>query len=157
MRNQHRQLGVLRERINAELARSSIAGARREFELLAESLHAHFRVEERFVFSAIRGLGPSAAQLIDELMDEHRALTGQLSALHDELAGGNGFAFAVRLEALMKALASHEEREEGVVGQAGGHGDGEPDGDGRSGTRSEPSQGTLRQPAGAARSSWLSR
>ncbi len=116
--DQHRQLLKLRNRVTAEIARPSVPGARAAFSEFAEALEAHFGVEERIYFPAVRGLDKELRAAVDALVVEHRELRLRVTDLTAGFESGNGFVCLIKLESLIDQLKHHERREEDLIALA---------------------------------------
>jgi iron-sulfur cluster repair protein YtfE (RIC family) len=116
---QHHRLAELRGRVTEEIQARSVAGARSAFTDFSGALEAHFGVEEKIYFPAVRGLDDQLRTAVDGLLAEHRKLRIRVRDLTQRFESGNGFACLVVLQALIDELEEHEQREEAVMVQAG--------------------------------------
>lgn len=116
---QHARLEELRERVTVELVNLSLASACTEFEVLAEALEAHFRVEERVFFPAVHGQGGALGQDVEALVREHQSLRQRIGTVRSHFAASNGLACAITLDKLIQELQRHEREEERVMARVG--------------------------------------
>jgi iron-sulfur cluster repair protein YtfE (RIC family) len=57
-------------------------------DFFANNLVAHFRAEEEVLFPRIRGLVPESAEIVEQLMDEHRQLRDAVAQLDTDAGLG---------------------------------------------------------------------
>ncbi len=115
--SQHRQLDAFFAAV-VRAARSGVpADAQGAFLRFRDALYAHFSLEERTEFPALRGLRPDLGVELDALVAAHAAFQGELERLRLSLAASDGEAFR-RLDALGARLAAHEETEERLFEQS---------------------------------------
>jgi hypothetical protein len=88
-----------------------------------DALEAHFEIEERQYFPAIRCLRPQAGELLAVLCSDHDELRGELKAVSSLLAAGDHESSSERLASLIARLADHETSEEQLFEDAVGHTD----------------------------------
>ena len=108
--NQHSQLDDFRSDLCASATGTQAPVA---CERYRRALSAHFELEEGMFFPALRGHAPQYAEALQELCDEHHALSEELASVHDGLvAGGQTRDAAVEaLDAFLTRVRAHERRE----------------------------------------------
>jgi hypothetical protein len=112
---QHRQLDDFVVLLAAALDAGEARAARVAYERFASALAAHFELEERFYFPALRGLRPALGPELEALEGEHHSLGEHLARLGQLADAGDCAACATHLERLAGELAEHEGREEGLL------------------------------------------
>ncbi len=114
----HEQLGTFSELVRNWVEQGSLQNARLSFMRLCDALHAHLNVEDQQFFPAIRGLKPSLAPELAQLVREHADFRVAMDELRDLLARGSAEAFVLRFEEFCDALSDHEVREERIIERA---------------------------------------
>jgi hypothetical protein len=112
---QHRQLDDFVIVLAAALDADDAGAARVAYERFASALEAHFALEERFYFPALRGLRPALGSALEALEGEHQALGERLAGLGRLAEAGDCAACLGLLERFAGELAEHEGREEGLL------------------------------------------
>ena len=115
MASQHRKLKALRDEIRRSLSSRSLPRAERSFGRFVDVLVAHFSVEERIYFPAVRRSWPHLAANLEDLEQDHARILGQAGSVREAFAGGNGFECAIALDVLLHEVVRHESVEEALM------------------------------------------
>jgi len=112
IRGQHRRLEPLFVQLSRALASGIGRDAQTEAFRLDGAIRAHFLLEEKVAYPAIRGLCSQRDTELEALVEDHRALGGRLQDIIDRILEGRLDLAAQRLEKYQLALNAHESREE---------------------------------------------
>jgi len=110
---QHRALNMLYQEIIKALGAES--DVRLPFLRFRDALEAHFDLEDRVFFPAIRGLRQHLSEPVADLGREHEEIRSSLQQLEDRLATQGPIAWSQDLERLADAVSGHEAREEQLL------------------------------------------
>jgi hypothetical protein len=114
----HEQLETFSALVRSAVEQGSLQNARLSFMRLNDALEAHFAVEDEHFFPAMRGLKPSLAPELAQLVREHADFRVAMDELRDLLARGSAEAFVLRFEEFCDALSDHEVGEERIIRRA---------------------------------------
>ncbi len=115
IQTQHRRLEPLFEELSSALA----SGINREAQTAAfrldGAIKAHFLLEEKIIFPAIRGLPLRDEDELEALADDHRGLGRALQTVIDQILDARFELAAQSLEKCWLAVRDHEHREEAFL------------------------------------------
>ncbi len=112
---QHRRLEPLFEELSSALASGSSRDAQTAAFQLDGAIRAHFLLEEKIVFPAIRGLRSQDDTELEALAKDHRGLGVELQAVIDLILEAQLDLAAQSLEKCWLAIKDHETREEAFL------------------------------------------
>jgi len=115
IQGQHRRLEPLFEQLSRALANGVSRDAQTEGFRLDGAIRAHFLLEEKIVFPAIRGLCSQSEAEFDALVEDHRVLGDALHDVIDRILEGRLDLAAEALEKYHLAVKEHEAREEAFL------------------------------------------
>jgi hypothetical protein len=109
---QHRHLNEIYDALLAALGRGIARETGDALRRFADALRAHFDLEEGTHFPALHGLRPEVEPELTELVLEHRRFRSDLDRLAELFETEQVDALSSGIDALGRATATHEEREE---------------------------------------------
>ena len=116
--SQHEQLHTLAAMVSSSVERGSLRSARLAFTSFSAALESHMTLEDQTFFPAIRGLSPSLAPHLAQLIAVHAGFRQRLDDLHELLARGSAEEFRRGFDGFCSDFAQHEVREERIVAGA---------------------------------------
>ena len=115
IQGQHRRLEPLFEQLSSALASGVSRDAQTAAFRLDGAIRAHFQLEEKIVFPAIRGLCSQNDTGLEALVEDHRGFGVALQAIIDQILGAQLDLAAQALEKFWLAIKDHESREEAFL------------------------------------------
>ena len=112
---QHRRLEPLFEDLSSALASGISRDAQTAAFRLDGAIRAHFLLEEKIIFPAIRGLCSRNDTELEAFAKDHRSLGVELQALVDQILEAQLDLAAQSLEECWLAIKDHEAREEAFL------------------------------------------
>jgi hypothetical protein len=112
---QHRRLEPLFEDLSRALASGISRDAQTAAFRLDGAIRAHFLLEEKIIFPAIRGLCSQNDTELEAFAKDHRSLGVELQALIDQVLEAEFNLAARSLEECWLAIKNHETREEAFL------------------------------------------
>jgi len=112
IQTQHRRLEPFFEDLSRALASGTSRDAQNAAFRLDGAIKAHFLLEEKIIFPAIRGLPSEHHADIEALAEDHRRLGAALQAVIDQILEARLDLAAQSLEKSWLAIKDHEYREE---------------------------------------------
>ena len=112
IQTQHRRLEPFFEDLSRALASGTSRDAQTAAFRLDGAIKAHFLLEEKIIFPAIRGLPSQHHPDIEALAEDHRGLGAALQAVIDRILEARLDLAAQALEKCWLAIKDHEYREE---------------------------------------------
>ncbi len=112
---QHRRLEPLFEDLSSALASGTSRDAQTAAFRLDGAIRAHFLLEEKIIFPAIRGLCSQNDTELEALAKDHRGLGVALQAVIDQILEAQLDLAAQSLEKCWLAIRDHETREEAFL------------------------------------------
>jgi len=113
--SQHEKLNQLYADVRRELDRHARHSAFVCFGRLRDALEAHFEVEDRLYFPAVRGFRPDCSPLLDSLSADHVIFRKELVAIHRLLDAHEIEESQRLLDRLVAGLVAHEEKEDALL------------------------------------------
>jgi len=115
IQTQHRRLEPLFEELSRALASGISRDAQTAAFRLDGAIRAHFLLEEKIIFPAIRGLPLRDEEELAALADDHRGLGQVLQMVIDQILDARLELAAQSLEKCWLAVKDHEYREEAFL------------------------------------------
>ena len=112
---QHRRLEPLFEELSRALANGISRDSQTAVFRLDGAIRAHFQLEEKIVFPAIRGLCLQNEAELEAIIGDHRHLGVELQTLVDQILEAQLELAAQSLEKFWLSVRDHESREEGFL------------------------------------------
>ena len=112
---QHRRLEPLFEDLSSALASGTSRDAETAAFRLDGAIRAHFLLEEKIIFPAIRGLPSQHRAELEALAEDHRGLGVALQTVIDQILEARLDVAAQSLEKCWLAIKDHEAREEAFL------------------------------------------
>jgi hypothetical protein len=112
---QHKRLESLFEDLSRALSSGTGRDAQTAAFRLDGAVKAHFQLEEKIIFPAIRGLCPQNDSEFEALIADHRGLGVELQAVIDQILEAQFDLAAQALEKCWIANRDHRLREEAVL------------------------------------------
>jgi hypothetical protein len=112
---QHRRLEPLFEDLSSALASGTSRDAQTAAFRLDGAIRAHFLLEEKIIFPAIRGLCSQNDTDLEALAKDHHSLGVELQAVIDQTLEAQFDLAAQSLEKCWLAIKGHEDREEAFL------------------------------------------
>ena len=109
---QHRRLEPLFEDLSSALASGASRNAQTAAFRLDGAVKAHFLLEEKIVFPAIRGFCPQHHAELEALIEDHHGINVGLQTVIDQILRKQLHLAARSLESCWLAVKDHECREE---------------------------------------------
>jgi len=116
--SQHQQLEEFARQVTGSTAAGALPDARTAFTRFCDALGSHIGLEDSTVFPAIRGLSPSLAPDLAQLVGDHEEFRGRLTSLGELLGRGAAEEFGGAFASFLRDFEDHEAREEKVVARA---------------------------------------
>ena len=113
--SQHQKLNELYAALRRELERGQLHNAIVCFGRMRDALEAHFEVEDRVYFPAVRGFLPNRVALLDKLWSDHEVFRTELVQIDRVLEAHDLDETGALLRRLVARLLTHEQEEDELL------------------------------------------